>query len=717
MNNLVRYILIIILSLLPMGLVAKDWHIMLIPYVDTQDNSGIQLSPSQQNQFEQGIEITITQSLEKLVQSHVIFEQCYDSLCGRANIKNVLDEILLKAPEIQLLGLYSLVSSQQSVIQIDMIDTLSNQIIFADSIPIQAEDIVNNLVPLGQKMGRLLAQKLSSKLKEHVIGISLIDFEREELQGLSTHVLGANMDTQMTLKRSNQRFRFGQSYFPVVSSHYELQTSLSASQIKNLFAAFFESRNTAIFLNFDNENNSLTISRAGNPYNPSLVTIGFVFCVIVMTLTYLIRRQYLNYYLNEYSELRNADDWLITYQTAKKPIYGLAKKWASQASYWNSRQIDSTKTAEKAKLYFDAGDIITAKLFVTKALNINTVNKDAKTLTLKIAEYENNTKALSESEQWIRNKIAKAMNNYRQQLPLKALKQAYQAHARSKQLGNFKKQSKAISKLIKKIKNEYSVSVKSIVIFVSSDPVSITLTHHDFIHIGRLPNKSDFTWISGQDSVFHINHKMVSRAGHHCSIEKTASGFALKDQNSKNGSYINSLPSEAGVLNALRDGDSITLGANNSLNAVTLNVKTSACTELVEFSFLPPSESLISREKLNKVWPDNALAVRTKLVCTKTTTILALSKEDAQLAMFSEMDVLDSSLYTPVCIIKLGEQATIAPAAEISNLTVEDVELIGEFPLQLPCSIKFQDVSIQLSQYDGVSMRYAQHSIAELHTS
>ncbi|MDT0594053.1 FHA domain-containing protein [Glaciecola petra] len=710
------YILIIVLLFFPIRLVAKDWHIVLIPYVDTQNNSSIQLSPLQQNQFEQGLEIALTQSLEKLMPSHVIFEKCNTSLCGKANIKSLLNAVLFNAPEIQLLGLYSISRSKQSYIQIDMLDPLSHQIILADSMPIQPEDIDNNLLLLGQNAGRLLAQKLSSRLKEQTIGISLIDFEQEELQGLSTHVLGANMDTKMTLKRSSQYFRFGQRYFPVVTSHYELQTSLSASQVKNVFAAFFENKNTAIVFNFDKEKELLSITRGGKPYNPSLLTLGLVFSVIVFILAYLIRRQYLNYYLNEYAELRNADGWLNTYQTAKKPFYGLAKKWASQASYWNSRQIDSAKTVDKAKLYFDAGDIITAKLFVTKALHINTVNKDAKALTQKIAEYENNTKLLSENEQWIRNKIAKAMNNYRQQLPLKALKQAYQAYAKAKHLGNFKKQTKAIAKLIKKIKQEYSTSARSMVIFASNDPVSITLTQYDIIHIGRLPNKNDFTWISSQDSVFHINHKLVSRVGHHCSIEQTASGFALKDHSSKNGSYINAIPSKAGVSSALSSGDSITLGANDSLNAVTLNVKISACSKLAEFSFVPSSETLVNQEKLNKIWPDNALALRTKLVCTKKTAIVALNKKDASMRIVSEKDILDSSLYTPICTIKLGEQALIAPLDEISNITIEDVELIGEVPLQLPCSIKYQDTIIQLNQYDGVSMRYAQHSIHKLPT-
>lgn len=712
---------------------ATSWQLVVAPESIYQKTSLQNESrmPDSYLSIEKGLIHSLSGSVEKLIDKQRVFGACTFYLCGEQDIASFMQKVRLNAAQVHLVILYSFGGEQNTTLFVRLLDPLSYQVRFSDSLHLI--DGVNeaNLFTLGQNMGKLIEARLDGLQPQTQFSLFFDGFLFEELNGLTTKVLANSGNTQLALTESSNTYLLWEEYFTVSNSQYRLSTTLNASQVEQLLTEFFTAQALDVTITFapmDNQVLQFTIQRTGNPYIPSLVSVAVLSLAFMLLLGVYLRRRHFDYYLHKYEDERNALMWLETYKKASFVLFGLQRKWRSKASYWASLQKESTELADQAKLYFEAGDIDTAKTFLSKSLYSNAANLPAKKLLEAIEEIALNAKSLSGDEQWIRDKLAKAMNNYRQKQPLKALRHLYKAVELAQKTSSLKKQAKAIKKLIKQIKQEFSTSEQSLLINCSHDPLSIVLCQNDTIHLGRRPNNDNIAWISAQDNVFYINHKSVSRAGQQCSITRKESGFSLVDNSSKNGTFINNnklVPHQPAKLN---NADLIHLGGNIAFVSSAIKVKLSPNEALLELSIDSQSMTLLDKQELNKVWPDNALALRSKLVCLHSECCLVLHRGTQRLHVFELSDLPsesqvgsqtnitfadneneDTNVWKPLCLIRLGKKASIRPLLSSNDqnaLSLEAMPLLGEVPLILPCSITYLDTHIQLSQYDSTSIRY-----------
>ncbi|MFT5281727.1 MAG: pSer/pThr/pTyr-binding forkhead associated (FHA) protein [Kangiellaceae bacterium] len=730
MNNLLL-MLATILSL-SLGVAApvsaSNWQLMLVPEsveITSQegfDNSFTSFNPSFLA-IEQGLTISLTRSLEKLIEQQKVFDNCKQYLCGQKDIAGVMEKVRNSAPSVHLIVLYGYGGEDKPTLYVRLLDPLSLQVMFSDSLALVGSPSPASLRSLGQDMGTLIQEQLSVTQPQSEFALYFDSFLFDELNGFTTMVLANNQNTQLVLSKSFVSYHLFEQYFPVTNSEYILQTSLNASQVKQLLAAFFTLQNVNSNINFsqkENANMAFTMVRQGNPYAPSLITRALIIIGLFSILGIYFRRKHLDFYLVEYGKKRNADMWLTTYKKASFVLYALRSKWISQSSYWARLQKESSALSAQAKLYFDAGDVNTSKLFVSKSLHANRANLEAKKLVQDIEALEENAKSFSESEQWIRNKLAKAMNNYRQQQPIKALRQLYQAVAVAQQEASLKKQTKAINKLIKQVNKEFTQSISSVVISCSKDPQSVLLCENATVHLGRRPNNDDETWISKQDAVYFVNHKSVSRAGQHGFVQKQDSGFYWVDTNSKNGTFINNQLTTPHQPEKLHNKDRVQLGGKNIILSTALDVDLSENESILQLTLNLQSMTLLDKQELNRVWPDNALAIRTKLVLLQTKCWLVLNTLTSKMHI-CEVGCLPvekrhltktnngKDKFVPLCTITLGKCAAIAPvelANKIVDITLDSMPLLGEMPLYFPCSLMYGDIQFQIIDYDSASIRY-----------
>lgn len=709
---------------------AQNWQLMLMPEAisgesNQQKNMRI---PDNYSPLEKGLTLSLSRSLETLIDKQRVFPACKLYLCGQQDISSLMQKIRSQAPEVHLVIMYSISEGLNPTLSVRLLDPLSYRVRFSDSLGAINKLSEANLFSLGEDMGKIIEARLDGLQAQTQFSLSFDGFLFKELNGLTTWILANSGNTQLVLTQSSVDYQLLDQYFAINDSHYSLLTTLNASQIRQLLAEFFERRAINININFalmENQIMQFSIVRSGNPYAPSLITVAICAVALALLLTMYVRRQYLDFYLMEYGNKRDADKWLDTYKKASFILYGLQKKWVSRASYWTRLQKESIELASQAKLYFDAGDVHTAKLFVSKSLHSNTANPQANKLIQSIEALELNAKSLSDSEMWIRNKLAKAMNDYRQKLPIKALRRLYQAVEVSQKESSLKKQTKAIKKLIKQINQEFCISEQALVVNCSSDPQSLVICQNETVHLGRRPNNDDVAWISAQDSVFYINHKSVSRAGQQCFINRQKDGFFLVDSNSKNGTFINNnqlIPHQPTKMNK---ADTIHLGGNTPFISSALKVNLSPNESLLELSIDLQTMTLLDKQELNKVWPDNALAVRSRLVCMHRECCVVFNKDTLKIHIFEVGEVPfaiqkankndsndienDRSQLLTLCIIKLGDKATIRPLSSSvveKEIMLDTIPLLGEVPLIFPCTLQYSNISIQLAAYDSTSIRY-----------
>ncbi len=712
----------------PAPVSARDWQIMLVPERIEQasqkaiENASQQLNPSYL-QIEQGLALSLTRSLEKLIEQQKVFDNCQQFLCGQQDIAGVTKKVRDSAPSVHLIVLYGYGGEDNPTLYVRLLDPLSLQIMFSDSLALVGRPSQASLRSLGQDMGTLIEAKLSGNQPQSQFALYFDSFLFEELNGLTTMVLANNQNTQLMLSKSFVSYHLFNQYFPVTNSEYILQTSLNASQVKQMLTTFFTTQNVdsnIYFIQNDNASMAFRMERQGNPYAPSLITRASIIIGLIVLLGIYMRRKHLDFHLVEYGNKRNADMWLATYKNASFVLYALRSKWVSQASYWARLQKESTALSAQAKLYFDAGDVNTSKLFVSKALNANTANPQANKLVQDIEALEEGAKSFSENEQWIRNKLAKAMNNYRQQQPIKALRQLYQAVEVAQKESSLKKQTKAINKLIKQANKEFTQSISSVVISCAKDPQSVLLCENATVHLGRRPNNDDDTWISKQDAVFYVNHKSISRAGQHGFVQKQDSGFYWVDTNSKNGTFINNESTTPHQPEKLHDKDKLQLGGKNVILSAALDVELSEHESILQLKVNLQSMTLLDKQELNRVWPDNALATRTKLVLLQKQCWLVLNTLTSKMHIceVGALRIEDRQApkkgnvkneFIPLCTITLGKSATIAPAKSehrSAEITLDSMPLLGEMPLYFPCSLMYGDIHFQISDYDNASIRY-----------
>jgi hypothetical protein len=717
---------------------AKNWQLIIVPessYKEANLQNDASIPDSYLN-IEKGLTYSLSNSSETLIDKRRLFDECKFYLCGEQDIAAFMEKIRISATRVHLVILYSLGGEQNNTLFVRLLDPLSYRVRFSESLNLLDGSADAKLFALGEDMGKLIEARLDGLQAQTEFSLVFDGFLVEELNGLTTQVLANTGNTQLALTKSSISYLLIDKYFTVSNSQYKLTTVLSASQVEQLLTKFFTEQTldaTITFTQMEDQQLQFYIQRSSKPYIYSFITFLLLILAFLFFLGIYMRRRYVDTLLHQYAEERNADMWLDTYKKTTFFLLGLQNKWRTRVPYWSSLQKESIELTDQARLYVDAGDVQTAKLFLSKSLHSNTANSHAKKLLETIKIIELNKKSLSDDEQLIRSKLDKAKNNYRQKQPIKALRHLYKASELAQKSASLKKQAKAIKKLLKQIKLEFCTNEQSLLINCSSDPQSIVLCQNDTLHLGRLSSNDNISWISAQDNIFYINHKSVSRAGRQCSITQQENGFFLTDNGSKNGTYINNeslVPHQPIKLN---NTDLIHLGGNIPFVSAAFRVSLSPKETLLALSLDPQSMTLLDKQELNKVWPDNALALKTKLVCVHRECCLVLNTGTCSLHVFeldempSQMKLIsqdntlpieeknnDSTLWKPLCQIRLGENASVKPLLSSNdkhNLSLEALPLLGEVPLILPCSISYIDTNIYLSNYDSTSIRYSHEPV------
>ncbi len=741
-----RELLAVQLSEAPEASFVNQWQVLIVPKSShTNINKLISPTNSQPNfsdansllsAIPKGLSQKLGSNKIDVIANDKIFTNCEIRYCGQNNLQSALDVIRGLAPEIDLVLFYELlrpiqipsnsdmnepVNDRDNVtLEVTMIDPLTFKIMASDRLSLLGQPSYQALLSLAEDLGTVLLQSLQNEQVRQQYEIVLNDFVFEELNGFSTFILEKNENHYLKLVSSTQNYTMFDAYFPVTSNQYQLLSTLPIDSVQTYLTRFFKASSVDVSVQVNQSKASIQqiiVNRQGNPFAPSFLSSAILLILVLIAITWFVRRKSLDYKLHALAEVRNASDWLKTYEKATFPLYALASKYASQAIYWSRLADESNELHSQAKLYFEAGDFNTAKLFISKSLHMNTANKEAKELVKAIEEYETNTANLSKDEQWLRNKIAKALNNFRQQKPIKALKQLYQAEELAKQQKAFKKQSKAIAKLIKKVKQTFAKEYDSFTLNSTSDATSIVVFYGQKVQLGRSPSSEDLTWISQQDSVFPINHKLLSRLGYHGFIEYQDSHFYYVDLDSKNGSFLNRVKCTAQQPVLLKNKDVLQLGSKHPAQSVSLNVVISKDTSLMRMTISDQVNELLSKQELNTIWPDNVLAQSSQLACVQSQFLLALHSKTSSLRLLGVNELSDKVLkhekLTLIAQFSLGKQSYISPMTEDTDLLIDETPIFGEIPLIIPCEIKYKNCHIKIGNYDMTSTPFNQMELLD----
>lgn len=690
---------------------ANTWQIMLIPEQINQ-TAAADSELSNNVLIREGISSKLVQQLDKIVSHERVFANCDMNLCGQASTQEVLNEVARQAPDVELVLFYGVFQSDSnSSLRATLIDPLSFQQYASFDLTLLSSEIGvierAQLKSAALDIGRIISQGLREVEKRNQFDLRLKGFSIDEVAPFSTFVLSTTLDTKLTLTKSEKQSSTLSAYLPIMETHFTVSSGLTQSQFHQLLLVFFQDQGIDTVNEYNRESNEFIVSRIGNPYTPSLVSSVLIFIVCAGVLVLLIRRQMFHYQLESYAQRKSVEKWLQVYQKAKAPWYMLQKKWSNQSSYWQRLQRESADLETQAKLFFDAGDINTAKLFISKALNLNADAAVARALIDKISTQESSQQALSEKEQWVRNKVAKAMNNYRTNQPIKALRQAYQALNESAEEKKLKRQHKAIRRLIQKINVDFVQSHDSFELTDLTRQDTCVVSCLGEIEIGRYLDAEQYHARSEQieqSMRFFINHKGLSRVGKHCKLIAAADGFYVQDSGSKNGTFLQGKKVSKDSRNLLHDQDILYLGANSELSAVKLEVNVDSTHTLLQINVGKQLRHTLDMAELARVWPDYTHAMRSSLVLTHTDFVLAIDNQNENLKIVSLNDVQSAPQLIALVRIWLGQTASIAPMLELSKIDQEGLycneeKLYGIVPLILPCEIKYKEQHVRIDEY------------------
>ncbi len=694
--------------------IARDWQIMLVP-----DHVKVDASLNQQtiqSKIESGLRLTLSRSHEQLIDKQMVFAQCHQKWCGEPSLDSLFTNIRSAAPRVQLVLLYSFTKTDQVqsdyVLHLSLVDPVSFEYRVSEQLTLLDSISETSLVTLGQDAGVLIQNRLRVQPVQHRFDLYFTNFVPEDLDGLVSTTLFNAANLSMTLQTSTQAYTFLEQFMPTIESHYKLESSLNLIQVEQLIARFFQGKIPIKieFIQSKNQQTQLIVSRKDTPYLVAKINIIIIAILLLMTCGSYIRRRVLVRKLRQYHQMCNADMWLKTYKKARFPLYFLRHKYISEARDWTKLQRESATFANQAKIYLDAGDNHCATLFVNKSLQHNCANKTAANLKYIIQEQVRSKRILSDSEQEINRKVSKAMNRYGQRQPLKALYRLYQAYALAKPQKALKQQATAIKKLINKINKECCASVNAITLHNVKEGTSLFICHQLGVQIGRLPSRSEVFWLNHQQCLFNVNHKAVSKMGQQTNIAHTQGGFVVTDNGSKNGTIINRAACSPNTPYKLTNNELLQLGGSNPVTSVSFKVQVSSQQQILRL-YPDTKTTLLDQDELNKVWPNHVLVSQTEVLCTKQAFIFAVDLHTRSLHLCEENSAFssaqDSSLANkvlsqaesmqPLCIISLGDKASIRPLKEGVDVQINTIRLLGKIPLILPCNLVYQDFSFHIA--------------------
>jgi hypothetical protein len=695
---------------------AKDWQIMIVP--DAQMDAGVEaVSPHKLSVIRAGINRQLMQQLDVIIASERIFSNCMQALCGMGSVQALLKQVAEKAPEVELVLFYQLQQSRAKVsLQATLIDPLSFQTYDTFRLNVLTEDRLpltdNQLNSASVDIGRVISLGLQQLVKRAEFDLSLQGFALDEVAPFSSYVLSNARSTKLTLTKSEQQRGVMSAYFPIMQTQLKVASDLTQSQFNHLLLGYFQAQGISVVSEYQRGPNQFVVSRLGNPHMPSIITFVLIIMIGALCSVLLIKRQRLDYQLGRLAEMKSVDQWLRIYAKAKSPRFLLQTKWRNQLSYWQRLQRESNELEIQARLFFEAGDVNTAKLFISKALNLNNDAAIAKALNAKIAEQESSHHELSQKEQWVRNKVAKTMNSYRDKQPLIALRYAYQALNETASEKHFKRQHKAINRLVDKVNMDFAQTHQHIELTDLVSGKSYLISAFSELEIGRFNHASADQAVQSSSIEFCVNHKALSRVGKHCKISARDHGFYIQDNGSTNGTYLQNQRLETSVLQQLVNGDIVRLGSNSELTAVKLKVRVDAGSTLMQLRVDKQLTHTLDVADLARVWPDYIRAMRASVVLTRADCIVAVDKQTNTLCLVSLADMQQSTQYLGLVRIALGVNASLRPVLDSSaqpppSLLCNDEHLLGEVPLVLPCEIKFEQQHLMINAYLPYGMRHS----------
>ncbi|MBT1449405.1 FHA domain-containing protein [Glaciecola sp. XM2] len=684
---------------------AKEWQLMLVPQ-QTSSQQNAQLQSQYAKVIEQALAYQLTQSSSTVLHAQSVFGQCTEALCGAESLSDAMQLIANKAEHVELVLLYGISDTTPAMLSVEMIDPVSLEFYDAFNLPLLNSDTqrisLAQIRSLSGDLGTVVANRLREIVKKKSFKLVLQGFTLDEVAPFSIYFMSQTNQSELRLTKSEKVDSWMSKYFPIVETHFMASTAATETQFNQLLDRFFKESDIEALIEFDSATQQFLVSRIGNPYAPSLFSRFLMLLALGALLVLIVKRQIYHFQLERYADKKSADQWLDVYAKAKSPWFVLRSKWGNQFSYWQRLQRESQELEKQAQLFFDAGDVISAKLFVSKALNLNADAQMASALITKINHQESSQKALSDKEQWVRNKVAKAMNNYRGNQPIKALRQAYQALASIKGEKQLKRQYKAIKRLIQKVNNDFSETYDHIELTDLDNGDTCVLTTAAQVDIGRFSSKDMRLSLATGTLPLYINHKALSRAGKHLTIQKHANGFYMMDQGSTNGSFVSDETLSSQEPRLVVNGDNIKLGADSELTAVKLLAQVDDDHSVLRLRVSNQLTQTLDIADLARVWPDYMHAMRTSLLMTASEAVLAHERSSGEIRLISRSQLKQSDDYIEVLSLTLGKGAKVKPLSEEpmgETLYLNDELLLGMVPLILPCEIKWGKHHVYLDDY------------------
>nr|WP_168710922.1 FHA domain-containing protein [Ningiella ruwaisensis] len=706
---------------------AKNWQVMLIPSAQTlPENTGTPLNKTPVEPLAPSysimrteLEAALLKDLNRVISPSRVFESCERSLCGADSKKALVQAVQTGVPELELLIVFALSEGTDHdssfIMSAELIDPLSFQILHSLQIPIlssgQTKPSQAAIKSISADLGSLIARTLKQKNREQQFKLTLEGFTLDEIAPLSTYVLTRTQNVDMRLIRSQKKDGLLSNMFPIMQTQFSVATRMTPAQFNLLIMEYFSQQDIDVVSEYQRDTAIFSLARIGNPYLPSFVSSIVLFLVLILILAMLVKRQMYHYRLASFADRKSVDQWLETYNSVSSPWYFLQRKWGKQLGYWQRLQRESNDLSKQAKIFYEAGDVTTAKLFISKSLNLNNDDKQARKLLSKIEEHAQSKMDLNEKEQAARNKVAKAVNNYRANKPLKALRQAYQALAEIADEKQLKRQHKAVKRLIKKLNYECSQHQSSLFFTGMGNSETVLITRSPRLQIGRYANNTSELMVIGEDkSIFELNHKALSRLGKQCVVfyqhsdhEHSAcenSGFFIQDEGSTNGTFLNSKALEDECARPLNNGDTILLGDSSELKAVKLTCHIQASHQNLHLRVDTLMQQTVDLADLVKIWPDYIKAMQSSVLMTQTPLLLCFDSNEQKFTWLSEDSLQSRTHLHALLLLSLGESASISPvlqeANSDANIEVNGELLLGKVPLILPCEIKWQERRVRL---------------------
>ncbi|GEM_PF-6742043 len=607
---------------------------------------------------------------------------CQD-LCSPSS-DALFDNILKHYPDTDIVFFYD--SNSSEVSSVTAIDALSMNVLTKISLP-KASSVSD--AQRFTDIGKLVLNAITEQQTFTSITISMFGFTIDEMTPVSGFLLSLSANNQIKLIETSQVESSFSSYIPVINTTYALSTDVPANHLINEFIRYWDLQNITVKTDYDRIQGELSLTRVGVPYWPSLLSIFLVFIVFFMLLYWFTLRRGIQSKLNELALNKKADDWLALYDKSNKPWVRLNHHWTNKASFWRQIKRESQQLEKQAKLFYDAGDTNTAKLFISKALNINASAPAANELIQKIKVEEENVELLNDKEQWIRNKIAKAMINFRNNNYYKALRQAYQAEAKCGQQKALKKQMKAINKLVNKILFQSAFSVDRVHIKLTDAIEMTSIGREDEIYIGR-----EDTWISEQGvGVMQFIHKGLSRIGQHAKLTLSNNGLSITELGSTNGTYHNAEKLNANESILLQQDDLLQFSAKSKRQGLAQRLTNVSHASFYCFEFPIESTKADYIDDYTKVWSDYMMAANRKFIITKKPVYIHLNIARNQLHTTFEKSESKSEI--ALFMLSLMPYLIIEPINS-NKILLNNEEVLGRTALQLPAEIAYKDVKIQI---------------------